>query len=162
MVGEAFASLSAIKTAFDMAKGLQDIHDAAARDRAVIELQKEILAAQAAQFSLVEQVSSLKEQMAKFETWDTEKQKYELKALVPNVMAYAIKESMRGIEPHHYLCANCYSNGKKSFLNQTVRGTRVDRFHCNTCGEDLTIDKDVPHTQKYATPRGGPDGWMGR
>ena len=52
MVGEAIAGLSAVKTAFDMAKALQNIHDTVARDRAVIELQKEILSAQVAQAAL--------------------------------------------------------------------------------------------------------------
>ena len=40
MVGEIFRGLSAIKTAFDMAQGLQNIHDAVTRDRAIIEPQK--------------------------------------------------------------------------------------------------------------------------
>jgi hypothetical protein len=34
MVGEALAGLSALKTAFDMAQGLKNIHDATIRDRA--------------------------------------------------------------------------------------------------------------------------------
>jgi hypothetical protein len=38
VVAETLASLNAVKTAFDMAKALQNIHDATARDRAVIEL----------------------------------------------------------------------------------------------------------------------------
>jgi hypothetical protein len=69
MVGEALAGLSAIKTAFDMAQGLQKIHDAVARDRAIIELQKEILAAQAAQSALIETVGDLKKRVAELETW---------------------------------------------------------------------------------------------
>jgi len=42
MVGEVFAGLGAIKTAFDIAKGLKDIDDAARRNAAVIELQQKI------------------------------------------------------------------------------------------------------------------------
>jgi hypothetical protein len=48
MAGEIFAGLSAIKTAFDIAKGLKDIDDATRRNAAVIELQEKILAAQEA------------------------------------------------------------------------------------------------------------------
>ena len=40
MVGEALAGLSALKTAFDLAKGLKDITDVANRNAAVIELQE--------------------------------------------------------------------------------------------------------------------------
>jgi hypothetical protein len=43
--------LSAIKTAYDKAKELLNIHDTVAHDRAVIDLQKQILAAQEAQFA---------------------------------------------------------------------------------------------------------------
>ena len=45
VVAETLASLNAAKTAFDKAKALQNIHDASARDRAVIDLQREILLA---------------------------------------------------------------------------------------------------------------------
>ncbi len=47
MVSEIFAGLGAFKTMFDIAKGLKDINDAAARNAAVVELQEKILAAQA-------------------------------------------------------------------------------------------------------------------
>jgi len=51
---------------------LQKIHDVTARDRAVIELQKEILTAQAAQATLIETIGDLKKRVAEFETWATE------------------------------------------------------------------------------------------
>src|SRR5262249_3392802 len=57
MVGEVFAGLGAIKTAFDIAKGLKDIDDAARRNAAVIELQEKILAAQQEQMALVERIT---------------------------------------------------------------------------------------------------------
>jgi hypothetical protein len=43
MVGEVFAGIGALKTAFDIAKGLKDIDDVARRNAAVIELQEKIL-----------------------------------------------------------------------------------------------------------------------
>ena len=46
MVGEVFAGLQAIKTAFDIAKTLKDLDSATARNTAVIELQRQILTAQ--------------------------------------------------------------------------------------------------------------------
>ena len=56
MVGEAIAGLSAIKTAFDIARGLKDINDATIRNSAIIELQEKILAAQQAQSTLIETI----------------------------------------------------------------------------------------------------------
>ena len=60
MVAEVFAGVSALKTAFDIAKGLKDIDDAARRNAAVIELQEKILSAQHAESELTETVSELK------------------------------------------------------------------------------------------------------
>ena len=79
VVTEAIAGLGAIKTAFDMAKALESIHESVARDRAVIDLQKEILAAQQAQFAMVERVRDLEKQVTSFENWDAEKQRYQMK-----------------------------------------------------------------------------------
>ncbi len=59
MVAEVFAGQGALKTAFDIAKGLKDINDATVRNAAVIELQEKLLAAQAAQASLVEHIGEL-------------------------------------------------------------------------------------------------------
>ena len=66
MVAEVFGGISALKAAFDMTKALADMSDAAKRDRLSINLQKEILAAQAAQSELVEEISSLKAKLASF------------------------------------------------------------------------------------------------
>jgi len=117
MVGEVFAGLSALKTAFDIAKGLKDIDDAARRNAAVIELQEKILAAQEAQSALLERVRELEEKVRSLETWETEKQRYELKQF-GSAVAYVLKAEAQGTEPSHQLCANCFARGKKSFLTK--------------------------------------------
>jgi hypothetical protein len=43
VVAEIYGGLAAAKAAFDIAKGLKDIHDATVRNAAVIELQEKIL-----------------------------------------------------------------------------------------------------------------------
>lgn len=82
MVGEVFAGLGALKTAFDIAKGLKDIDDATRRNAAVIELQEKILAAREAQSTLLDRVGQLEEKVTSFETWDAEKARYELRQLI--------------------------------------------------------------------------------
>lgn len=115
MVGEAFAGLSAIKTAFDIAKGLKDIVDTTRRNAAIIELQEKLLVAQAMQSDLTERVRELEEKVASFETWNAEKQRYELKPFGSG-FAYVLKPEAQGGEPAHQLCPNCYTRGKKLFL----------------------------------------------
>ena len=60
MVAEVFAGIGALKAAFDIAKGLKDIDDAARRNAAVIELQEKILSAQSAQSDLVQRIRELR------------------------------------------------------------------------------------------------------
>jgi uncharacterized protein YlxW (UPF0749 family) len=87
MVAEVFAGLSALKTAFDIAKGLKDIDDAARRNAAVIELQEKILSAQRSQSTLIETVSELEKKIAEMKAWESDKQRYELKAIAPGIFA---------------------------------------------------------------------------
>lgn len=150
MVGEVFAGVSALKTAFDIAKGLKDIDDAARRNTAVIELQEKILSAQHAESELLETVSELKKRVAELEAWESEKQRYQLAELAPGVVCYVLKPDMRGGEPPHRLCANCYADGKKSYLQHHVHGAFVDVFKCRRCGDELTIDRDTHQSRQEA------------
>src|SRR6267142_3086027 len=101
MVGELFAGLGAIKTAFDIAKGLKDIDDAARRNAAVIELQEKILTAQQAQSTLIERVHELEREMARLKDWEADKKRYKLAEIAPGIVALTIKEDMRSGEPFH-------------------------------------------------------------
>jgi peptide subunit release factor 1 (eRF1) len=138
MVSEVFAGLNAIKTAFDMAKGLKDIDDAARRNDAVIELQEKILSAQSAQPSLVETITDLKKRVAELETWETEKQRYELNEVATGVFAYRLKAQTTSTEPMHYLCARCYQHCRKSILQRRDRGSSKF-FECSECNTELKV-----------------------
>lgn len=147
MVGELFASLSAFKTMFDMAKALRDIHDVTTRDRAVIELQKEILSAQEQQAALIERVRELEKELASFETWDTEKERYEMNALSHGAIAYILKPDTQGTEPSHYICAACYQHRKKSILQLVPSNTArmalgmatMSRYRCPECKSEIGV-----------------------
>jgi hypothetical protein len=109
-------TLGIFKTAFDIAKGLKDIDDATRRNAAVIELQEKILAAQSAQAALIEIVPKLEDEVAGFETWYAEKQRYELKEFGRGAFAYALKVDAQRGEPAHLICPTCYENHRKSLL----------------------------------------------
>jgi rubrerythrin len=104
----------------------------------------EILAAQSSAMSgyqreaaLLEEISDLKKRVADFETWDTEKERYELKDLGYGAVAYMLKPNARGTEPPHWVCAHCYQNGKVFFLQLTFDGnTRQNArrgWFCPSC-----------------------------
>lgn len=130
----------------------------------LIDAQNGIFAVNEERSTLVQAVSALEREISDLKTWNTEKQRYELVSLAPNIIAYQLKAEELRIEPAHLICANCYTDGKKSFLNQTIRGPRLDRFKCNRCGEELTIDKDRGPLNAIPpnTGRGGRNSWMGR
>jgi hypothetical protein len=117
MVGEAFAGLSALKSAFDLARGLKDIDDATRRNAAVIELQEKLLIGRAVQADLLERMRTLEEKVASFDTWEVEKKRYELTRFGTG-FAYSVRPEAQGDEPPHQICANCFARGNKSFLAQ--------------------------------------------
>ncbi len=140
VVAETIAGLGAIKTAFDIAKGLKDIDDATRRNAAVIELQEKILAAQAAQASLVDHISELKGHVTQLEAWDADKERYKLTDLGVGLLAYALKEGMENGEPPHYLCTQCYNDKIKSILQTETRYPgRCHVLACHRCGSDLYL-----------------------
>jgi hypothetical protein len=150
MVAEVFAGVGAIKTAFDIAQGLHKIHDVAARDRAVVDLQKELLAAQQAQSELITRTGELEREVARLKDWEADRARYQLAEIAPGIVAFAVKDGMRNGEPFHRICANCCAAGRKAYLQQRIRGPYYDMFKCNSCGDEQGIDKGDP-PQNYIT-----------
>ena len=141
MVAEVFAGLSSLKAAFDIAKGLKDIDNAANRNAAVIELQEKILGAQSAQAELIERVGDLEKEVARLKAWDTEKQNYELQAIGGGTVAFMLKPDARGTAPPHWLCPNCYGENKKSFYQPT--GNTIQRanvYKCQGCQGAVSVE----------------------
>ena len=143
MGGGIIASLGAFKTMFDMAKALKDMNDAAIRNGAVIELQKEILTAQAAQSDLVEYVRQLEEEVTSFEDWNIQKIRYELKNTPGGGLAWFLKEEEQGSETPHKICTKCYEERKRSILQPKGRtGPAVHlsiptKLYCPACKSEI-------------------------
>lgn len=126
----------------------------------VLAAQQAALMAQAREASLLDEIGGLKKRVSELEAWNAEKDRYELVSLAPNLVAFAVKQSARGDEPMHYICANCYNGGKKSFLQQVTRGAYHDAYKCNACGEHLSVNKGMPPIDYGRQGGRGPQGWM--
>lgn len=134
MLGEAVMGLSALNTAFNMAKGLKDIDNAVSRNAAIIELQENILSAQRAQAALIKRIDDLEKEVAGFETWETEKKRYYLKDFGGSTFAYELKESEAGGEPIHRVCPACYKKRHISILQFDFRThAGQDKYGCPEC-----------------------------
>ncbi|MDT3669110.1 MAG: hypothetical protein ROZ37_02125 [Aromatoleum sp.] len=116
-------TISGLQVASDMAKGFLEVKSMAEVQGKVIELQSAILSAQSSalaansdQAAMAEEIRRLREQLARAEAWNQEKQRYQLTALEPGVFVFALKKEAARIEPAHWLCARCFNEGTKRIL----------------------------------------------
>jgi hypothetical protein len=114
---DVFAGVAGFKAMFDTAKNLIGMNEAVARNTAVIGLQEQILSARESYSALLEEKRELEEKVTSFETWESEKQRYELKEHGERlVLAYALKKGVEPPEHPHSICPDCYQKRKKSLL----------------------------------------------
>jgi hypothetical protein len=141
MIGDAIAGLGALKTAFDLARALKGIDDTVKRNAAVIELQEQILSATQAQSDLVRRVEHLEKEVARFETWETEKKRYQLKDFGSGTLAYELKQSEAADEPIHCICPGCYENRRRGILQPTgsTNAFKQKEFVCVLCNTEYRL-----------------------
>ena len=142
MVGEVFGGISAFKAMLDIAKSIKDMNDTSVRQGISIELREQILAAQEAQSALIEQVGALKAEVTKFETWETEKQKYELKDLGWGALAYVLKPEARRGEPPHWVCTHCFGERKISIIQNVFEEGFGKCLICPACKNKISPSHD--------------------
>ncbi|MCK1545779.1 hypothetical protein IVB12_28530 [Bradyrhizobium sp. 179] len=135
MVGEAMIGITALKSAFDLTKGLKDVDDRVRLNDARMELQQKILDAQEAQSALLEKLGNLEKELALLKSWEADKQRYALTDMGSGVLAYKVKEGHENGEPSHSLCSSCYNDSHKSILvSATWNPGRCHVLVCNDCG----------------------------
>lgn len=105
---------------------------------ALIEAQQSAIQAHFAHSAQIDRVRALEAEVARYEIWNTEKQRYELKDLgdghAAQVFAYRLKASEIGAEPAHSICPDCYQNRIKSILQQVIRSPGLTRVQiCQQC-----------------------------
>ncbi len=139
MPSELLAGLSIFKTLYDSAKALKDINDAAVRGAAVVELLEKLLSAREAQQGLLSRISELEKEVARFHTWEAEKQRYELKRIAFGAFAYALKPDAQPSEPPHWLCTQCYGEAKKALLQCAGMSGFQYLWQCPRCSARILV-----------------------
>lgn len=143
---------SSLKTAAEMAQALVGIRDARVFMEKSVQLNQIITAAQqsaidaqANQLALINRVNDLEKEIMGLKAWDAEKETYELHECGPGTFAYTKKKMMRGTEPVHLLCANCFNHGQKSFLQATMRLEMRRRIYvCHACKAEIAMTNPYP------------------
>jgi len=152
-MGSIAALTSSLQSVVEIAKVMKGLHDGAAIQGKVIELQSAIMSAQACaltahtdQFALLTKVRELEEEMAELKSWDAERQRYELKAVYPGAYAYVPKPGMEGAEPPHWLCTACFQEREKSILQgfgRDAKEPRVRSYNCPRCRASVRVSYTV-------------------
>jgi len=105
--------------------------------------------------TLLAEKDDLKKEIARFETWETERERYELKEVAPEVFAFVIKESAKGTEPIHWLCCHCYNQGKKEILCLSNPSHYEKTYACHGCNKEISFKNPnyqepyIAHTPDY-------------
>jgi hypothetical protein len=148
--------ITSLRSAVEITKAMMDISDAERMRTKIVELTKEImsaqscaLATQSAQLELLQNKRGLEDELTKLKAWNIEKYRYELRSVGPGAIAYVLKQSMRGAEPVHWICANCFESGKKRFLNESHSDLHFVYHKCQECAGKIRIRK-TPHVLEPA------------
>jgi rubrerythrin len=78
----------------------------------ILAAQKGALVAQQREAELLNRIGALEKEVTRFETWEREKQRYELRNVGYGAYAYVLKKAERGTETPHWACTKCYEDGK--------------------------------------------------
>jgi hypothetical protein len=152
-LGSIAALKSSLDSAIDILKAMVGLRDAAMIQDKIIELQGVILSAQSsalaantAQFSLLDRVRDLEQEIVQLKDWEREKQRYQLNAIDRGAFAYMPKPGMEDSEPPHWLCPNCFNRRQKSFLqfkgqDRSRSGSRGEysTYGCDTCNASIKV-----------------------
>ena len=140
------AELGALATLMGVAKIAADIASAsseAERNKLLVEFQKSVIAAnfqvatlQQSVSALMQENEELKREATRKKDWEAESKRYMLYKAAEGLVVYALKESMSNGEPPHYLCANCFSDGKKTvlYISNVPGSSMKEAICCKTCG----------------------------
>ena len=149
-------ALGAFKAMKDISQAMIGLRDASAFRERQIEFQQRIIDAQSAislmqeeHSTLITKISDLEKELVRLETWDTDKQKYEMKQLTRKAsnIAYTIKPNAQGSEPFHCICAACYQNiiiSILQFLKVTVMGSNQHTLKCPVCMTEIQTESWPP------------------
>jgi len=147
-VPELTMALSSIKGALELIKLISESRKDSIIKEKTIDLRNTIMDIQMSFTELYEKYSALlsendklKKEIKQIHQWEVTKSHYDLMKSVFGTFVYAPNKSYPNIQPLHYLCTNCYDNGKKSIL-QVVKtpSSTCYIYECPSCNMKINFD----------------------
>ncbi|MGC2221434.1 MAG: hypothetical protein WA624_03200 [Methylocella sp.] len=168
-IAEFAGMITSLRAVAELAKLVVDAHDAGVRREKSLELQGQIvsaledaLTAQMAQSAQLKRVRELEEKMAQLETWNTEKEKYELVNIRDEsttqhfgaAWVRSLKPDTQPPEPPHQICPDCYQRSEKIVLQEEQRPGRIRVVFCQRCHFEISRTGPwEPDTSRWATAK---------
>jgi hypothetical protein len=139
---------ASLKAVVEITKTMKEVRDASLIPAKIHDLVEHImsaqsyaLAVQAEQFDSAQSKSKLEEEIVRLKAWNTERYRYQLQSVGPGANAFVVKDTMRGSEPVHWICADCLQSGKKRFLNESPSDLHHVYHKCAECSYRIRIRK---------------------
>lgn len=146
-LAEIATGYSALKSAYELAKGLKDINDRVALNAAVIDLQEKILSAQEAAAAAKDKLRELRETIEALENWGTMAARYQMKDFGGSTFAYELIAEKANGEPIHRACPRCFENRKRSILQFDYKdASQRDHYKCHACDSKFEFGNSVRYT----------------
>jgi hypothetical protein len=151
MIAEIGAAYSGLKTAYDIAKGLNATVTKVQINEIKIALQQHIMDAREAldvaretEAASARRIADLEQQIVRLKDWEAQKQRYQLTEISNGVFAHMLKSAVETGEPRHCLCTNCFQHGKPSTL-QAEQSYGVDTLSCPLCKTAVKVSHKHPN-----------------
>ena len=90
-------------------------------------------AARDAEMASASRISDLEQEIVRLKDWTAEAQRYQLVNVRHGAIAYTSKKGMENGEPAYWLCANCFTQTRKSFLQHKGQNGPESSYGCDTC-----------------------------
>ena len=108
----------------------------------LLTLNEEILEMREMVLALKSENVDLKDRLLKADNFEREKERYQLHKLETGSLVYVLREPFQDAEPPHYLCANCFERGEKSYLQPAKQDFHADTYACQACGATVKVPND--------------------
>ena len=143
------AAIAAVKNFVDL---VGKLGDGVSKERAeaisqlydsVLDIQQQLLTAQSREYDLLSRCRALEEEIAHAKDWQAETARYVLRSVDGGVVRQQKANHASG-NPPHWLCANCFEEQKKSYLQKDpkiVGGRHV--WKCPRCSTAVLADQDA-------------------
>lgn len=146
MASEIAGAVASIRLLMDVLKANKTLANYNELVAAVSEVNADLLSAQRdavasykGELALTKRVSELEKEIGELKNWEREAERYQLAEFAPGLLARTLKSGMEQGEPPHQLCANCFEDHKKSFLQPSRPGYSVATYSCPRCKNTMEM-----------------------